>query len=383
MTGPERLSRRTFLGMTGGSLAGLGLAGCMSSTEDRPAVGEDAAAPGLVTVDATGAHQAGIAVPAAAQPNLLTLVFDLRGPPAPVVAALGHVVLSLTRGSDPHLAGMDPGDLTVTVGVGPRLVAAVDPSLPGASALPAFPRERLAKGDSGDVMVQICAGDPLLLPGCHAAIARAGGRALSERWRQHAFRGPAVAIDRSASAPRNLLGFVDGIVGPRTQDELAADVWLAKPRRVAAATICVVRRMEIDVERFLDLSVSEQEATIGRRRATAAPLSGGTIATDPDLRARTAAGVYLIPATAHLRRASPLATGVPTMLRRSYSFQDTAEGIFFVSFQADLSTFVATLNRMSSSDALLEFTTTTRSGTFLMLGGFDSETPLGATLFGV
>lgn len=150
---------------------------------------------------------------------------------------------------------------------------------------------------------------------------------------------------------------------------------------LGGATITVLRRMEIDIDRFLAASVAEQEAVIGRRRATAAPLSGGTIATDPDLDARTPAGEFLIPAHSHVRRAHPPSTGVPTMLRRSYSFVDTAAGAFFVSFQNDLSTFVRTLNRMSTADDLLDFTTTTRSATFLVLPAFDASQPLGASLF--
>ena len=69
------------------------------------------------------------------------------------------------------------------------------------------------------------------------------------------------------------------------------------------------------------------------------------------------------------------------MLRRSYSFEDGETGLFFVSFQNELSTFVSTLERMATSDALLEFTTTTRSATFLVLPGFDADRRLGASLF--
>jgi dye decolorizing peroxidase len=141
--------------------------------------------------------------------------------------------------------------------------------------------------------------------------------------------------------------------------------------------------MELDVPRFLALSTAEQEAVFGRRRDTAAPLSGGDAATAVDLGAKTPTGEYLIPADAHLRRAHPGATGVPTMFRRSYSFSDaTAAGLLFVSFQNALDTFTRTLQRMSEKDALLGFSTTTRSGTFLILPGFSASRPLGSTLFG-
>jgi len=376
------LSRRAFLGLAGGSVASAGLAGCGPFGADDNPRDDPSRARAATAVDPTGVHQAGVVAPQAAQANLLTLVFDLAGRPADAVAALGRTVLALTSGKDQRLAGISPGDLTLTVGLGPRLVAAVDRSLPGASELPSFPRERLSRRHAGgDVMVQICASDPLVLPGCAAAVAATGGGALTERWRQRAFRGPSVPIGAAAGAPRNLLGFVDGIVGPRTTADLDADIWLPSTTGLRGGTIAVLRRMEIDVERFLAQSVAEQEAVIGRRRGSAAPLSGGTISSDPDLEARTPAGDYLIPLSSHVRRAHPPSTGVRPMLRRSYSFEDREAGLFFVSFQNELSTFVSTLNRMTTSDALLEFTTTTRSATFLVLPGFDADRRLGASLF--
>ena len=382
----SRPSRRHFLGLAGGAAA-AGLAGCTGSAgQPHPAAssatvpGTAAVSPAPAAVPPQGRYQAGIVTPAPAQPHLLTLVHDVQGDPGALLRRLGETVLRLTGGRDPHLAGMPPGDLTITVGVGPRLVRGVDPSLPGSQELPRFPRERMRDADrGGDLMVQLCASDPLLLPGAAAAVAAVGG--LAERWRQVAFRGPNVAIGSRGSAPRNLLGFVDGIVVPRGAGEYDGDVWLPTGTRAAGGSIAVVRRMEIDVEAFLARPVAEQEAIIGRRRANAAPLSGGSAATNPDLGAKTARGAYLIPADAHLRRANPVSTGVPTMLRRSYSFADTAAGLLFVSFQNDLHTFVATLNRMSTSDALLGYTTTTRSASFLVLPGFDASRPLGASLF--
>jgi dye decolorizing peroxidase len=395
---PRRPSRRGFLGLAGlagGGLAAGSLAGCTG--DPAPAAHDSSTAGGGPTagagptptsarVAASGPHQAGVVTPRPPQPNLLGIVYDLApsADPATVLAALGRTVLELTAGRDPKLAGLDPGDLTVTVGVGPRLVAAVDAGLPGAEALPRFGgHESLAEhGLGGDLFVQLCASDPLVLPGAAAAVAGAGGSALTERWRQRAFRGPNVPISRTASAPRNLLGFVDGIIGPRTDAEFDADVWLTGPARVAGGSIVAVRRMEIDLARFTALGEAEQEQVFGRRRSGAQPLSGGTIATDPDLGAKTPAGAYLIPADAHLRRANPGSTGVPPMLRRSYSFADTSPGLLFVSYQNALHTFVATLTRMTTSDALLPYTTTTHAATFLVLPGFDRSHPLGSTLFG-
>src|SRR6202012_2046412 len=103
-------------------------------------------------------------------------------------------------GTDPHLAGLSPGDLTVTIGVGPRLVGAIEPAGPGAATLPEFGHERLAAASSGgDLLVQLCASAPLVLPGALAAIVATGSGALTERWRQSAFRGPNVPVAAGAS----------------------------------------------------------------------------------------------------------------------------------------------------------------------------------------
>ncbi|SOE11423.1 dye decolorizing peroxidase [Streptomyces sp. 2323.1] len=334
-------------------------------------------------VSPTGRHQAGITLPQPAQPNLLAVVADLGDAVAvgPLLAELGRAVHTLTAGTDPRLLGLPPGDLTVTIGVGPPLVRRADPSLPGAADLPRFSREQIApQARGGDLLIQICASDPLLLPVVAAALLEQAGHRIRERWRQSGRRGPNIPVDKDISAPRNLLGFIDGIVGPHTAAEHRRHLWLAGPAPVAGGTIAVVRRMELDLPRFAALSVADQEAVFGRRRATGAPLSGGTAAWDPDLGAKTPDGRYLIPADAHVRRANPTVVGVGHMLRRSYS-TDEPLGLLFISFQNDLRTFTHTLARMDASDALLRFTTTTASATFLILPGFDQQHPLGARMF--
>ncbi|MFG3117524.1 Dyp-type peroxidase [Streptomyces sp. NPDC048197] len=374
-------SRRAFIGATG-AVAAAGLTVGCDSPAPKPDRHPSPASP--TQVSPTGRHQAGITLPQPAQPNLLAVVADLGDAVAvgPLLAELGQAVRTLTAGTDPRLLGLAPGDLTVTIGVGPRLVRMADPALPGAADLPRFSREQIApQARGGDLLIQICAGDPLLLPVVAAALVQQAGHRIRERWRQSARRGPNVAVHKDISAPRNLLGFIDGIVGPRTAAEHRRDLWLAGPDPVAGGTIAVVRRMELDLPRFAALSVADQEAVFGRRRATGVPLSGGTAAGDPNLGAKTPDGRYLVPADAHIRRANPNVVGVGLMLRRSYSTDEPPPGLLFISFQNDIRTFTHTLARMDDSDALLRFTTTTASATFLILPGFDQHHPLGAQMF--
>ncbi|MEU8567785.1 Dyp-type peroxidase [Streptomyces pathocidini] len=377
-------SRRTFLDVTGAMMAAGLTAGCTSDSA-RPGRHAPPAGATPMPVGATGRHQAGITLPQPAQPNLLAVVADLGTTvaPGPLLAELGQAIRTLTAGTDTRLMGLPPGDLTVTVGVGPRLVRTAGASLPGAADLPRFSRERIASpARGGDLLVQICAGDALLLPVVAAALLDQAGDRIRERWRQSARRGANVSVGNGLTAPRNPLGFIDGIVGPHTTAAQQRDLWLAGPPAVAGGTLAVLRRMELDLPRFAALSVAEQEAVFGRRRASGAPLSGGTVASSPELGAKTPDGRYLVPANAHVRRANPTVVGAGLMLRRSYSTDEPAPGLLFISFQNDLRTFTATLAHMDTSDALLPFTTTTASATFLILPGFDRQHPLGSQLFG-
>ena len=374
-------SRRAFLGVTG-ALAAAGLAaGCESRSV--ASIQSDALAP-AAPVSPLGRYQAGITLPQPAQPNLLAVIADLADGAAvgPLLAELGQAIRTLTAGTDARLLGLSPGDLTVTIGVGPRLVRMVDASLPGATDLPEFSREQIAApARGGDLLIQICASDALVVPVAAAALLNQAGDRVHERWRQSGRRGPNLPVEQGVTAPRNLLGFIDGIVGPHTTVQQQQDLWLAGPVPVAGGTIAVLRSMELDLPRFAALSVADQEAVFGRRRATGIPLSGGTIAADPDLGAKTPDGRYLIPADAHLRRAHATVVGVGLMLRRSYSTDEPTPGLLFISFQNDLRTFTNTLTHMDNADALLPFTSTTASSTFLILPGFDEQHPLGSTLF--
>ncbi|WP_189297912.1 Dyp-type peroxidase [Streptomyces albospinus] len=377
-------SRRAFLDVAGALVAAGLTAGCTSDSA-RPGPHAPAAAATPMPVPATGPHQAGITLPQPAQRNLLAVVADLGATVSvgPLLAELGRAIRALIAGTDPRLSGLPPGDLTVTVGVGPRLVRTAGASLPGAADLPRFSRERIApRARGGDLLLQICAGDPLLLPVVAAALLDQAGDRLHERWRQSARRGTDVPVGNGLTAPRNPLGFIDGIVGPHTTAEQQRDLWLAGPPAVAGGTLAVLRRMELDLPRFAALSVAEQEAVFGRRRASGVPLSGGAVASGPELGAKTPDGRYLVPVDAHVRRANAAVVGAGLMLRRSYSTDEPAPGLLFISFQNDLRTFTATLTRMDTSDALLPFTTTTASATFLILPGFDRQHPLGSQLFG-
>ena len=75
--------------------------------------------------------------------------------------------------------------------------------------------------------------------------------------------------------------------------ELDAHVWVGAPH----GTICVLRRLVVDVDRFRAESDERQNAIIGRHRGDGTPLSGGGPMDQVDLTAKTPDGQYVIPPT--------------------------------------------------------------------------------------
>lgn len=375
----DAVSRRGLLSLATASATGLTLGGCAQQASGQ--LSAEVSAPFGERVAVYGPSQAGIDRPAIPQSQLELGVFDLADgvSPGAALAKLGEAVSDVASCRSARLAGTEPGDLTIAIGLGPRLVAAVNPTLPGAAQLPRFAREQIAASDrDGDVMVQVCGSDPLAVTLASGALADAvhavGG---TERWSQGGFRRYG-----SDGYALNLLGFRDGIVQP-APTELAAELWLDAPQQVTGATIAVVRRLRVDLPGFLDMPLTDQESAVGRHRATGCPLSGGTVTTPLDLGSKTQEGSYVVPATAHARRADPGVTGVGVMLRRGYNYVNGPDdqGLLFIAFHRELRTFTETQYQLDASDALMEHTLATASATFLVLPGFGPGAPLGSHLF--
>lgn len=351
-----------------------------SATLPKPrAAGGGSAVRGAAGAD--GVRQAGVDRPAQPQTHAVVSVYDL--PPgagaARVAARVGEAVLGLT-GKPAEALGVEGGDMTVTVGLGPRLVGPSGRGVPGGLELPAFAREeRTARTWGGDLLVQVCASDPVVVALADTRLAQTlAAEGVSVGWSQAGFRPP------GGGPVRNLLGFPDGIENPRTQPELDGEVWLDGPGQFAGGTVAVVRRLRIDVSGFLAQSTVRQEEVIGRRKSDGAPLSGGGGMDRLDLSAKTSRGRYLVPAMAHARRANPNATGSGRMLRRGYSYRNEPDdqGLLFVSFQRALRTFTATQRRLDEGDDLMRFVTATASGAFYVPPAFTPERPLGARILG-
>jgi len=383
---PGTMSRRRALGISAavGAVVGGGAAAAALRVFDTPDATGNAGAPegsAVRTIRADGPTQAGIDRPETPQRHCLITVIDLPDDNTGFLHEWGATILALTGGGPTDTLPDGPGDLTITIGLGPRLVTAVDPALPGAQDLPAFARDTELTGHTsgGDVLLAINTSDPSVLGPVQAILLAAVPQART-RWTQHGYRGPG-----TGTIVRNPLGFDDGIIVPHTPEELSQNVWLGEP--LTGATICVIRRLRINTTGFHTLPLTEQEQVIGRHKIDGTPLSGGLRADQVNLGAKSPDGQYLVPARSHTRAAHPSFTGSTLMLRRGYAYDNgitnggTADaGLLFICYQNNLRTFTATQQRLDDTDDLMDYVTTTASGTFLILPGHTRDTPLGAGL---
>jgi deferrochelatase/peroxidase EfeB len=400
-----RLTRRALLASAGASgLAAAGGAGYAAGRDGR-ATGP---APDAV-VAFHGRHQAGIVTPA--QERLHFAAFDVEdGLRAADLAALlrlwSQAAERLTAGrpvgpvaGDPaappqdtgEAVGLGPARLTVTFGLGPSLFDArfgLGPQRPPAlRVLPPLPDEALDPARSGgDLCVQACADDPQVAFHAVRNLARIGRGAVTVRWSQLGF-GRTSSTSRAQATPRNLMGFKDGTANLKAEDAraLAEHVWVGGDRRGEPAwlrdgTYLVARRIRMLIEAWDRAPLSEQEASIGRHKASGAPL-GARDEFAPLHPER-------LPADSHVRLAAPADNGGAALLRRGYSFADGLDerlgeldaGLFFLSFQRDPQAFVRIQRRLGAHDALREYLRHVGSGLWAIPSGARRGDWVGRTL---
>jgi deferrochelatase/peroxidase EfeB len=405
----RKVSRRTALTLAGTFGAGmvLGGGGALSARE---------LADGDQTVEFYGEHQAGISTPQ--QDRLHFASFDLAVAKAADIrdlmrawsdaAARMCAGESVGGGNDAFVPPEDTGEaqdltagrLTVTFGFGPTLFEKDGKDRFGLASrrpealqeIPDLPGDNLDPDLSGgDVCVQACADDPQVAFHAVRNLARIGRGAAVIRWSQLGF-GRTSSTSSAQKTPRNLMGFKDGTNNIRAEDEDLMDwhVWVREgPAWMRGGTYLVARRIRMLIEIWDRSPLLEQEQTIGRHRASGAPLGKEDEYDKVDLKAKGPDGLPLIPADSHIR----LARKDPQerILRRGYSFTDGMDsktgqldaGLFFIAFQRDpRKQFVPLQRRLGHNDRLSEYIQHTGSAVFacppgVRRGGYAGERLLG------
>jgi deferrochelatase/peroxidase EfeB len=426
VNGAGQVSRRSVLGALG--LVGVGAAaGAGGFAIGRRSSGSDPATLSASAGSAIafhGDHQAGIATPA--QDRLIFGAFDVTAADRSALVALlklwtataARLTLGQPAGDDNaddaappddtgEALGLSPARLTITFGFGPGLFSHAGVDRFGVAArrpaalvdLPDFPGDQLDPGRSGgDLAVQVCADDPQVAYHALRNLTRQAKGSAVLRWAEVGF-GRTSSTSRTQDTLRNLQGFKDGTNNLSGDDAEAMDryVWIRSGDGAGAGdwagggSYLVARRIRMFLETWDRSTLADQEATIGRAKASGAPL-GATEEHDPaDLRARQADGTPVIPADAHIRLAAHASNAGARILRRGYSFTDGIDpvtgqldgGLFFIGYQRDPRTaFIPIQRRLAGHDALNEYIVHTGSAVFVCPPGVASGGWIGETLFG-
>jgi len=330
-----------------------------------------------------GVHQAGIATPA--QARVEDLALDLTTDKVSKVREVFVTWTAMVAGMFAQTADADlfatPAQLTATWGIGPGFLPALGMKAmqpDGLADLPAFSKDQLQKRwTGGELLLQVGADDAVIAATAARHLVAAAADITTVRWWQRGFSSP---------TRRNLMGQVDGTANLAVEDPLFDEVvWSAdtQPEWLRGGSYVAVRRIRMDLDAWNAQSVEAQEAVIGRFKDSGAPLNG-TKETDPvDLSAQTPQRELIIPSTSHVRLSNPENTRGARIQRRSFSYDDGADGagLIFMAWQADPRTgFIPIQARLDVGDALNAFTVAEGSALFACFPGCQPGGYVGETL---
>ena len=230
-------------------------------------------------------------------------------------------------------------------------------------------------------------------------LARLADGVAKIRWVQAGF----LSRPGPKATPRNLMGFKDGTmnVAVDNPEMMNQFVWVGDEGGpwMRGGSYLVARPARIALEHWDRMKVAFQEQTVGRMKASGAPIGGADEFAPLDLDAKDKDGNPLIAENAHVRLAAPQANDGAQILRRAYSYDNgvsfVAErwppwrqgmemdaGLLFICYQRDPRTgFIKMFDRMSKFDMMNQFVTHIGGGLFACPGGVARGRYLAQALF--
>lgn len=430
----QSFSRRKFLGMAVTGAAGLVIGNMLNlpnrvqsvvdsqpePTNAQPTEPTKTPKTAPLTEPFFGVHQAGIVTPA--QQFLNIAAFDLmtndRKEVRDLLQAWTKMIARLTEGKAPvdgiqkdNFLPLDTGEqiglssarLTITVGFGASLFlkdgkdrfGLANKKPKGFEQMPIFHLDALKEPlTHGDLVVQVCSDDPVVNFHAIRNLSIASNGVAHLRWQHTGQSGT-----KPEGTPRNLFGFKDGTNNPQLTDEnfMNNNVWVGQsdePAWLRGGTYMVVRRIQMRIETWDQLSYSTQENTIGRQKITGAPMDGVLEHDEPEF-AQDPKG-KVTPLDSHIRLSNPRngeQSERERILRRGYNFMDGLDevgrmnaGLMFICFNRNLKTqFESIQNRLTNAkqlDQLMKYTQTVGGGYFVVPPGVkNSSSYIGEGLF--
>jgi len=410
-------SRRRFLagGLATGAAAGLTgpLAACSDGT-DAARAGGAADRTGPAHLPFRGAHQTGITHPSNEQGLLaaFTVTAADRSELQETFAALTAEIDRLMSGRPyddrdpaypPAYTGVvgnppPPADLSVVVSVGASLFddrfGLADRKPARLEKMPFLANDRLDPARShGDLLLTVTSAHEDINLFALRQLHRATRGTLALHWMLSGYNRRTDARPGEAGK-RNLMGFIDGTANldAGVAEVMDRHVWVQagddEPGWAAGGTYHVVRVIRMLVEFWDRTRLSEQEALIGRRKDSGAPLDGEAETDVPDYGADPDGEVT--PLDAHIRLANPRTpeTRDDLILRAGLSFSrgfdgggQLDQGLAFVSYQRRMSQFLNTQARLAG-EPLEEYIRPEGGGFYFALPGVeDPDGVLGQGLF--
>lgn len=423
---PASLDRRHLLGVGIGALAAMPVAGLAQSDGS---VSDAAQKSGNHVADAPtsshtqdrvafhGRHQAGVTTPRPTAGMLASFyvlaetIDDLER----LFRILTDRIAFLTAGGrqpdlDPKLppAGsgilgpeVQPDALTMTVSLGVSLftgelgLAALKPR--HLTQMQAHPNDALDPAlCHGDLSIQFCSNTPDTNIHALRDIVKNTADLLVLSWKQEGTVPPIPAVvGQPSESARNFLGFRDGSANPDSNDERLMDriVWVqagsGEPDWAIGGSYQAVRIIRNFVERWDRTPLGEQEAIMGRMKATGTPMDGGRTEHDVPDYARDPKGDKTR-LDAHIRLANPrdAASDANLILRRPFNYSNGVTksgqlemGLLFICYQADLEAGFLTVQRRLDGEPLEEYIKPIGGGFFFTLPGVrDDQDWIGRSL---
>ncbi|WP_226584637.1 iron uptake transporter deferrochelatase/peroxidase subunit [Halobacillus litoralis] len=294
--------------------------------------------------------------------------------------------------------GLTASNLTITFGFGPTFFVKEGSDRFGLAGkkpdclkpLPSFAGDQIEdQWTGGDLCVQVCADDKQVAFHAIRNLIRIGRGAVTLKWMQSGFQRTN-GSNVKQSTPRNLFGFKDGTVNPRSKEEFNDIVWSngREAPWMKNGSYMVMRRIRMLLEVWDRTHLSEQTKTFGRDKVSGAALGQKEEFDEVDFEKKDENGNLYVPSDSHIKLAR--GDGSQKILRRSYSYSSEMDptraqldaGLLFISYQKDpFKQFVPIQKRMAGSDRMNEYIRHIGSAVFACPGGTNKGGYVGDSIF--